>query len=51
MKEFYFVVKVFKNGNLLDCNNWRCVTLLPVIGNILYRILLERIKEGVDKKL
>ena len=27
------------------------MTLLPVIRNILFRMLLERIKNGVDKKL
>ena len=45
------VVKIFKNGDLRDCNNWRGVTLLPVINKVFYRMLLERIKEGVDKKL
>ena len=29
------VVKVFKKGDLRECNNWRGVTLLPVISKIL----------------
>ncbi|KAL9959458.1 hypothetical protein ACROYT_G032784 [Oculina patagonica] len=45
------VVKIFKKGDLRDCNNWRGVTLLPVISKIFGRMLLERIKRGVDKKL
>ena len=45
------VVKVFKKGDLSECNNWRGVTLLPVINKIFCRMLLERIKKGVDKKL
>ena len=45
------VVKVFKKGDLCECNNWRGVTLLPVINKIFCRMLLERIKKGVDKKL
>ena len=43
--------KVFKKGDLRECNNWRGVTLLPVINKIFCRILLEQIKKGVDKKL
>ena len=44
-------VKVFKKGDLHECNNWRGVTLLPVISKIFCRMLLERIKKGVDKNL
>ena len=43
------IVKVFKKGDLRECNNWRDVTLLPV--KIFCRMLLYRIKKGVDKKL
>lgn len=45
------IVKIFKKGDLRDCNNWRGVTLLPVISKIFCRMLLERIKRGVDKEL
>lgn len=45
------VVKIFKKGDLRDCNNWREVTLLPVIRKIFCRMLLERVKIDVDKKL
>ena len=42
---------IFKKGDLRDCNNWRGVTLLPVISNIFCWMMLERIKVGMDKKL
>ena len=45
------VVSIFKKGDLRDCNNWRGVTLLPIISKIFHRMLLERIKKGIDKKL
>ena len=45
------VAKVFKKGDLHQCNNWIGVTLLPVISKIICRMLLERIRKGVDKKL
>ena len=40
-----------RNGDLRDCDNWRGVTLLPVISKIFCRMLLERAKRGEDKKL
>ena len=45
------MVKIFKKGDLPDCNNWRRVTLLPVISKIFCRMMLEQIKIGIDKKL
>ena len=45
------IVKIFKKGDLHKCNNWRGVTLLPVISKIFCRMMLERIKIGIDKKL
>ena len=45
------VVSIFKKGDFRDCNNWRGVTLLLIISKIFHRMLLERIKKGIDKKL
>ena len=45
------LVKVFKKGDLHECNNCRGPTLLHIISKIFCRMLLERIKKGVDKKL
>ena len=40
-----------KEGDFRDCNNWRGVTMLPIISKIFHRMLLGRIKRGVDKTL
>ena len=40
------LVKVFKKGDLHECNNCRGPTLLHVISKIFCRMLLERIKKG-----
>ena len=34
------LVKLFKKGSLRECNNWRGVTVLPVISKILCRMQL-----------
>ena len=45
------IIKVPKKGDLTDCNNWRGITLLPVISKIFGRILINRLTNGVDKVL
>ena len=45
------IVKLPKKGQLTDCNNWRGINLLSVPGKILSRIILDRIKDDVDKIL
>ncbi|XP_076101199.1 uncharacterized protein LOC143070989 [Mytilus galloprovincialis] len=45
------ICKIFKKGDMTDCNNWRGVTLLPVFSKVFCRMLIERIKEGIDKRL
>ena len=45
------LVKVFKKGALHKYNNRRGVTFTTFINKIFCRMLLERIKKGVDKKL
>ena len=40
-----------KEGDSRDCNNWRGVTLLPIISKIFHKMLLGRIKRGVEKTL
>ena len=45
------IVEMFKKGSLFGCNNWGGVTLLPVISKVFCRMLLNRIKEGVNKRL
>jgi len=45
------IVKLPKKGNLRECTNWRGNTLLAVISKIFVRVLLSRIKKGVDNIL
>ena len=45
------IVKLPKKGNLQDCGNYRGITLLSVPAKIFNRIILERLKEALDKKL
>ncbi len=45
------IVKLPKKGDLASCGNWRGITLLSIPGKILSRILLERMKDSLDKKL
>ena len=45
------IIKLPKNGSLSDCNNWRGMTLLSVQGKVFCRVLLNRLRPEVDKKL
>ena len=45
------IIKLPKKGNLKECKNSRGITLLPVVGKILGRILIDRIREGIDRRL
>jgi ATP-dependent helicase/DNAse subunit B len=45
------IVKVPKKGDLIECTNWRGITLLNTSRKLLTRIMLERLKKETDKKL
>ena len=45
------LVKLPKKGDLSKCCNYRGITLLSIPGKVFARILLERMKEAIDKKL
>ena len=45
------IVKLLKKGDLSNCNNWRGVTVLSVLGKVLSIALLNRLKDTVDLKL
>ena len=45
------IIKLPKKGDLRECTNWRGITLLPVISKIFGRVLISRIKKGVDNIL
>ena len=42
---------IFKKGNRSICSNYRGVSLLSVPGKIFGHITLDRMREGVEKKL
>ena len=45
------IIKIPKKGNLRECKNWWGVTLLPVVSKILGRIVIDRIRMGIDSRL
>ena len=45
------IVKLPKRGNLTDCDNWRVITLIPVIVKIFGSAIINRIRVGMDNKL
>ena len=45
------LIQLPKEGNLMQCKNWRSIMLLPITSKILCRIILERISKAVEKQL
>uniref|UniRef100_A0A914WQC5 Reverse transcriptase domain-containing protein n=1 Tax=Plectus sambesii TaxID=2011161 RepID=A0A914WQC5_9BILA len=45
------IVKLPKKGSLMDCNNWRGITLLSVPSKLFCTILLNRLRRAVDQVL
>ena len=46
-----FLVKLPKKGDQSECDNYRGIMLLSVPGKVLNKIMLERLKAAVDRKL
>ncbi|KAL9978171.1 hypothetical protein ACROYT_G015662 [Oculina patagonica] len=46
-----YLIKLPKKGDLKECKNWRGIMLLSTAGKVLNRIILERLKVEVDKRL
>ena len=44
-------MKLPKKGDMQDCKNYRGIMLLSVPGKVLNRVILDRLKTGVDAKL
>ena len=40
-----------RKETIKDCKNWRGITLLSVVGKTLFRIIINRIRIGVDRRL
>ena len=45
------IVKLPKKGNLKECKNWRGITLLSVVSKVMGRIVIDRMRTGVESKL
>ena len=45
------LIKLPKKGDLTNCNNYRGITLLVIVGKVFNRIILNRMKFAVDEKL
>ena len=45
------IVKIPKKGDLTECGNWRGITLTSVPSKVFGRVIIDRIRDGVDKKL
>ena len=46
-----YLVKLPKKGDMQECKNYRGIMFLSVLGKFLNRIILDRLKIGVDAKL
>ena len=45
------LVKMPKKCSLALCSDWRGITLLPVPGEVLTKVILERLKTTLDETL
>lgn len=46
-----YLIKLPKKGHLSSCSSYRGITLLSIPGKVFNRVLLNRVKEGVDPQL
>ena len=46
-----FIVTIPKKGDISECKNYRGIMLLSAPGNVLNRVILDRLKDAVDTKL
>ena len=49
--EAELIIKIPKKGDLTECRNWRGITLTSVLSKVFGRVLINRIKDGVNSKL
>ena len=44
-------MKVPKKGDLAECDNYRGISMLSVPSKILCRVLIDRVKSGMDEMI
>ena len=42
------LVPIPKKGNLAECDNWRGITVLDVLGKVVARIIQSRLSHSMD---
>ena len=45
------IIKIPKKGDLTECGNWRGITLTSVTSKVFGRVLIDRMRDGVNSKL
>ena len=45
------IIRLPKKGNLMECGNWRGISLLPVAAKVLGKVIITRIRDTVDIRL
>ena len=45
------IVAIPKKGDLMECNNWRGISLLDIVGKVFARILHQRLQKVADDDL
>ena len=45
------IVKLPKKGDLMECGNWRGITLMAVAAKVLGRVIITRVRDCVNDKL
>ncbi|XP_059176529.1 uncharacterized protein LOC131956122 [Physella acuta] len=46
-----YLIKLPMKGDLTQCNNWKGIMLLSAPSKVLTRIIIERLRDALDKKL
>ena len=45
------LIAIPKKGNISDCNNWRMIALLDVVGKVVARVIQERLQRLAEEEL
>ena len=45
------IVKLPKKGDLTACGNWRGITLIPTAAKVMGRVIITRIRDGINQQL